>query len=366
MVRAMPTCKTGHGVACISDEGFSLPEVLVALVVTLLLGASAAGFVLVQLAAAQAQPEAADVQQRARAAAATLTMDLASAGAGSDYTSDGGIACCIPALQPRRIGLLGADPSGTASQSTLSVTRLAPQAAPVPLREALVASPLIVDRAAACPPRGMCGMAEGDSAVVFDAEGNHDFVSLGVPGVDSAPFTPRQAGPVSSFSPGAFVGVVETRTYYLDEGARQLRQYDGHLSDVPVIDDVVGLQFEYWGDEGAPGRSPVSEGVATCWLDASGANRFGGATPMGAPLVRIDLASFRDGPWCGSGVNRFDADLLRIRRVVARVRVAAASEWARGLDTRFGRAGRGQSALRLVPDVELVVDVTPRNLNADR
>jgi hypothetical protein len=201
---------------------------------------------------------------------------------------------------------------------------------------------------------------------VFDEAGRHDFLLLGAPAVDSAPVTPRQIGAAHAFLAGANVIGVETSTYYFDAGARQLRHYDGHLSDVPIIDDVVAMRFEYWGSAGAPPKGRAEAGTETCWFDAAGLPRFGRSeTPVGTPDVRLDLAEFRDGPWCGAGDNRFDADLLRIRRLRVVVRLAAGAEMARGTGARFLRAGRATSAHRLVPDVEVIVEVAPRTLNGD-
>jgi hypothetical protein len=68
-------------------------------------------------------------------------------------------------------------------------------------------------------------------------------------------------------------------------------RYDGDQSDLPVIDNVVSLQFDYF-----------AEGAA-----------------------RIDAGSLTDGPWLPDATfaNRFDADLLRVRRVRATLRVRA-------------------------------------------
>jgi hypothetical protein len=79
----------------------------------------------------------------------------------------------------------------------------------------------------------------------------------------------------------------------------------------------------------------------------------------------LPLSMFTDGPWCGSGPTRFDADLLRVRRVRLQVRLQGPTE-LRGQDARFAVPGASQSATRLVPDMDMTVDVAPRNLNAGR
>jgi hypothetical protein len=86
-------------------------------------------------------------------------------------------------------------------------------------------------------------------------------------------------------------------------------------------------------------------------------------------LVAIGAGLLTDGPWCpdGSAPNRFDADLLRIRRVRVTVRAQAASRGLRAGDGRlFARPGTSRGGTLMVPDGSITFDVTPRNLNARR
>jgi len=81
-------------------------------------------------------------------------------------------------------------------------------------------------------------------------------------------------------------------------------------------------------------------------------------------LARLPLSAFTDGPWCpdGASPNRFDADLLRIRLVRVTLRVQAQSASVRGTDMHwFSRPGAAREAARLVPDLEVYVDVAIRN-----
>lgn len=351
------------------DAGFTLVELLVASALALVVAAAVFAFIASHVTMAYAQPDAVDVQQRARAAADVLAGDLATAGASADGGgADHGFACCLPTIQPRRIGLRSPDPAGTARDDVLTIVRMAAGATPATLRDRLMGNVLTLEIGSMCPSVPLCGLSERDAVVVFDEEGRHDFLLVGAVAADSARVTPRQPGAPYELSAGSSVAAVETRTYYFDAGARQLRQYDGNTSDVPVVDDVVAVRFEYWGDAGVPARARRQAGVASCWFAADGAPRFGGAVAAaGSPLVQLPLEALRDGPWCGDGDNRFDADLLRIRRVRAVVRVSAASDVARGAaGALFLRAGRATAAPRLVPDVEVAVDVAPRNLNGDR
>jgi hypothetical protein len=352
-----------------NEAGFTFVELLVTTALALVVFLVTFGFLSLHVQLARTQPDVADVQQRGRVAADILSRAFADAGAWADWGGPGqGLACCVPVLQPRRLGSRLSDPPGAASDDVLTVIRLAPGATPGRLRASTATGVLALEEGEGCVPwRPVCGLHEDDAVIVVDTMGNHDFFLLGAPGADSAPIEPRQVGTPHSFGAGALAGAVETRTYYFDTTARQLRQYDGHLSDVAIVDDVVSVRFEYWGSAGVPERARAEAGTETCWFDDAGQPRFGRALSVpGGRNVSLALDAFRDGPWCGSGDNRFDADLLRVRQVRATVRVAAASEMARGASSDYLIAGRASSALRLVPDVEVTVDITPRMLSGDQ
>jgi prepilin-type N-terminal cleavage/methylation domain-containing protein len=106
------------------------------------------------------------------------------------------------------------------------------------------------------------------------------------------------------------------RTYYLRSDARSgkspLMRAEGGGGDAPVVDGVASLTFEYFGD-------PPTGGPET----AEPCNPADGG-PVLAPIAGAELA---DGPWCDTraGGDPFDADLLRIRKVAVRMRVAGQS-----------------------------------------
>jgi hypothetical protein len=109
-----------------------------------------------------------------------------------------------------------------------------------------------------------------------------------------------------------------TVTYALradQAGALQLARYDGRSTELPVIDQVAGLRFEYFDAAGQP----------------------------------IAIAAFADGPWVPNGVapDRFDADLQAVRRVRVQLRV---------------RPTRSFVGVPLA-DLDVQMDVAPRNLN---
>jgi len=114
-----------------------------------------------------------------------------------------------------------------------------------------------------------------------------------------------------------------SRTYYLKSAAApgtfELMQYDGGLSDLPMLEHVVGLSFDYFG-----------------------------AATAGGPLVRLEPATLIDGPWIEDAAHRmFDADLLRVREVRALLRVESTDPWLR----------------RFVPDEQIVLHIAMRNVS---
>ena len=100
-------------------------------------------------------------------------------------------------------------------------------------------------------------------------------------------------------------------------GVPHLTRYDGNASEMPLVDQVMGLRFEYFDVDGQ----------------------------------LIVMSRFSDGPWVPDAVSadRFDADLRAIRRVRAFVRL---------------RPARVFAAAPLA-DLEVAIDVSPRNLNLE-
>jgi hypothetical protein len=117
--------------------------------------------------------------------------------------------------------------------------------------------------------------------------------------------------------PDPAAGARVTFTYALRAtgGVPQLARYDGLSTDLPLVDHVVALRFEYFDAAGQP----------------------------------MTLDRFMDGPWVphAVAVDRFDADLQAIRRVRVIVQI---------------RANRELLGMP-VADLELAIDVSPRNLH---
>ena len=184
-------------------------------------------------------------------------------------------------------------------------------------------------------------------------------------------------------------------TYHLKqdgEGIWQLMQYDGRLSDQPAVEDVSALRFEYFGDGEPPVAVTTTRGdirvtygpvppqlAVDNSIDSWGAgenctiaNDAGTQIPrlrnLGSGIVRLGDAILTDGPWCPDAGHafRFDADLLRIRRVRVTVRLQAARPFRGLAGSLFATAGTAGDPWRYVPDETVSFDLAPRNINVAR
>jgi hypothetical protein len=139
--------------------------------------------------------------------------------------------------------------------------------------------------------------------------------------VASAVLPYRLAGPAAD-SPGSFYTGVATviipqpegeqvRTYFVDRdtvtGWFRLARAEGAGGGVPVVDQITELAVDYFGTRIDPAAAPADP-CASALDDAQ--------------LVPLAAAELSDGPWCAVAGVSIDADLLRTRQVVVRLRVA--------------------------------------------
>ncbi len=353
-----------------SRAGFSLVEALVATALLVTVSGAVLALVVPGAAGAQARPEAVDMQQRARVAGDELRRDLTMAGAGVGAgPRTGALSRFIAPIVPRRAGLLQADAYDVARADAVTIRYAAATFSQASTSDLLTFSgALRLVPWPNCPMgRPVCGYAVGTDLLVFDPAGTFDAYTVTAVAGDTATLAAHRPDMASTYAAGAVVTPAETHVYWFDRANRQLRRYDGYRTDVPVADNVVGVAFEYYGDPRPPARPKPPAGTANCLYDAAGV-----AVPMatlpadGGSLAPLPLAIFTDGPWCGEGANRFDADLLRVRRVRARILVQAAHASLRATGPSYAVPGTARSAHRALPDLGIVVDVTPRNLNEGR
>jgi hypothetical protein len=356
----------------VRDGGFSLVESLIAMVLMLVVTGAVFGLVNPGTEFSQSQPEAMDMQQRARVASDILSRDLFMAGAGIySGPQTGALTNFFPPIIPRKMGMQGADPY-TAVRSDGLTIQYVPNTysqttirAPMPI----TSEEIKVEDMPNCPKgEALCGFKEGMTVLIFDEESHFDFFTITNVQNDAGHLQHYQQDVSYAYDAGAFVTEAATHTYYLDAATRTLRHYDGYLTDVPVVDNVVGLTFTYYGDPNPPLSPKPPVGKSNCLYDAAG-NLVGGLQTLasqGGSLAELPLSLFADGPWCGNGNNRFDVDLMRIRKVRVTVRVEASADALRASGADFANSGFSGSAVRMLPDFSLRFDVTPRNMNLGR
>jgi type II secretory pathway pseudopilin PulG len=336
-----------------ANDGFSLVESMVATALMLTVVGAALTLMLPAVTGSQVLPESADMQQRVRVASDLLQRDLRMAGAG--YSADaeaGSLARFLAPVLPRRTGRQLPDAYNVVRDDVVAITYGSASYWQTTTSTPLLPGPgsLRVDARPTCPSgRPNCGYSAGLDLLVFDRTGLFDrFTVTTIAGAD-VQLRAHRADSTSAYPAGAFVMPAETHVYWFDPAARQLRHYDGDLSDVPVIDNVVGVSFEYFGDPNPPVHPRPMAGAANCLYDAAG-TRLPKPTLAadGGSLAALPLPLLSDGPWCGEGQNRYDADLLRVRKVRVTLRVQAAHASMRG---------------RALPDLAVTFDISPRNLS---
>jgi Tfp pilus assembly protein PilW len=333
---------------CSGEGGFSTVELLAATLLTVIVVGAALGLMNPQALAARIQPDVVDAEQRLRVGVDVLLRDLYVAGAGMDSgTLAGPLGVHLPAVIPRRIGLRFSDAPGVALADAVTLLHVPSSSSQSALASPLTSSTASLLALAGCSlGQAACGFNIGDGLMLFDDQGHFDlFTVLSTTGADA---TLRHRGQQGAypFPAGTHAAEAELRIYYFDAASRQLRFSDGDNTDQPVIDGISQLSLEYFG-RATPPRAPKPPlGVANCLYDAAGVPEPALATLPAGPdgLAALPLTLLSDGPWCGVGDTRFDADLLRIRRVRVTIAVSAASR---------------SPGIR---DPAVTFDVAPRNL----
>jgi hypothetical protein len=218
-----------------------------------------------------------------------------------------------------------------------------------------------------------------------DGSANGVFYRVGTMGVLSGQANAYARGLAAPFP---------SQTYFLGDGdgdGLQIMRYDGLDTTMPMVDNVVSLSFEYFGDarppqvlppdEEAPlsvlvtyGPSPPPPGTddpgdswpagENCIVGVSSGQQVARLDVLvGAGVVPLSPEVLIDGPWCPDAAHpfRFDADLLRVRLVRMIVRMQATSTF-RETTRLLTSPGDADAGGRLIPDEETRIDIAPRNL----
>jgi len=422
---------TGTGA---SQFGFTLVEVLVA--TTIMVVVTAAIFDLVSQSGGvfQVQPEVSELQQRLRVGVSQLRRDLMDAGAGSysglndttNYQTARSLANYFaPVLPYVQSSDANDDGQGRFFSHRITIISVPTTAAQTSLKSDMTSglAQIQVNQESGCPFKPntqqvadpLCGFHAttadgiGTKAVIYDGTGAFDeFVVTAVDeGGANLDFQHLQQGLLSqAYKVPSRISEVTSHAYFLKADTQQLMHDDGFGNVTPVLDDVVALKFEYYGEPAppafvAPGTPNLSTtyGPAPPGLDAMtsigswplGENcmwairRVGNTATYvprllaigdgGLALAPLAAENLTDGPWCpdAASANRYDADLLRIRRIRVTLRLQTGNAALRGSgslaagpDAMFVTPGTAKSVSKSVPDRAIQFDVSPRNLNLGR
>jgi prepilin-type N-terminal cleavage/methylation domain-containing protein len=395
------------------NAGFTLVEMLIAMVVMLIILGGVFQAFNPSLGSFQTQPEVADMQQRLRVGTDRLYGGLVVAGAGIySGAAVGTLGQFFAPVLPYLVGALHNDPANGVffRDDAITIFHVPTTASQCTIRDKMPqpSSEVKVNAEPGCPANDpLCGFEEGMRVIIFDDTGSFDFFTITQ--VQSSSLHLQHRPPINpddfskAYDVGAVISQVNTDAYYWRRDPAtntfQLMHYDLFANDTPLIDDVVGLRFEYMGDATPPVvRAPVTDPIGP-WTSygpkppALGVDVAGDSWPAGenctfrvdpatgqhvsrlaklgepgtlAPLAAAQLA---DGPWCPdeANLNRYDADLHRVRQIRVSFRVQTGVAVLRGpAGVLFNRAGMGTISARLVPDQAVQFDVTPRNLNLGR
>ena len=413
-MRSTPTPRLRRAGLLQSESGFSLPEMLVAAAIMVTVIGAVFTVMNPTQGTYRTQPEVSDLQQRLRIASDTLSKDIVMAGGGM-YAGGmtGALSNYFAPVMPHKLN----DPS-------LGIYFRAAQGAPdasdaisffyVPTTGAQTtidedmpqpSSELKVNPQPNCPPakaEQLCGFYDGMRAIIFDDTGAWDPMTITQVQPQSLHLQHNKDTLSKKYQKGAVIAMAATRTYYLkvDDATKtyELRLFDGDATDQAIVDNIVKAEFEYYGDPRAPvllpnkslsdpvgpyttyGPKPPALGVDNA-NDTWGAGEncvyqvvSGAHAPRlpdlanGVGQVRLTQAMLTDGPWCpdATAARRYDADLLRLRRVRIKLRVQAPTELRGPAGPLFNRAGTSSAGQHFVPDQEIAFDITPRNMNLGR
>ena len=375
------------------EAGFTLVEALVATTIIVSLTAGVLSVLNPARGVFKTQPEVADMQQRLRTGVDALTRDLLSAGAGAySGAGTGSLAGYFAPIMPFRRGLDSAldDGVGVFKSDAITIVYVPSTAVQTTVRSDMpsASSQVVIDAAPGCPKDArtglvdpLCGFkANTTKAAMFDGTGAFDTLSItsADEAAQSLEFQHSQQSALSKAYLGSAsnhlskIVEISSHVYYLNTATHQLMHYDGFSTVTPVLDNVAGLDFEYYGDPSPPvfmrpgqdqtvtyGPAPPELGITqapfppgeNCTWQMSGGERVTRLASLGSAgggLVRLTAPQLTDGPWCPDdvNVNRYDADLLRVRKVRITLRVTSGND--------------------SVPARSVRVDISPRNLNLGR
>jgi hypothetical protein len=351
-----------------SEAGYSLVELLVSSAVMLTVTGAIFGMMSPSQGATQVQTEVADLQQRMRIGSDVLFKELMMAGAGVyQGPATGSLINFFAPIVPRRMGV---EPLTTFRADAFTLTYIPNSYAQTTISKSMPpqSSELKVTDMPNCPKgEELCGFTVGMTVLIFDSSGHFD--TFDITNVqDSAAHLQHRGQDLSySYEAGTTVTQSVSNTYYHNALTRQLIRSNG-TGESPLVDNLVEMQVSYFGDPNPPRLPKPPLGESNCLYDASGNYlNLPVLTATDGSLALLPAALLTNGPFCGGGDNRYDADLLRVRKVRVSLRMQVGSDMLRGLSTTLWKnPGKANDGGRIVPDYAVTFEVSPRNLNLAR
>ena len=255
-----------------SEAGYTLVELLVS--TAIMITVTGAIFSLMNPAQgnAQTQPEVADMQQRMRVGNDTVFKELVMSGAGP-YQGPvrGALVNFFAPILPRRVGFQNPDAPTTFRDDTITLSYI-PNSYSQTTISASMPTPsaeLKVQDQTNCPADAakLCGFKEGMDVIIFDTSGNFDIFTITQVQDDAAHLQHRGQELSKAYDIGASVTQIVSNTYYLNSQTHQLMRYNGYTEETPIVDNVVDLKFEYFGDPNPPIQPEPPKGEANCLYD---------------------------------------------------------------------------------------------------
>ena len=302
------------------------------------------------------------MQQRVRVAVDTLTRDLTMAGAGAYIGGHVGplihyFAPVMPFRRSQSAAIRQAHSGPTPSPSS----RFRSTAAQTTLAADFCRADLTLQTTAGsgCPVgTNLCGFTPGMTVLVFDDTGNVDAFTIAAVDEPAAQLTVT-AWPADSestiYKRGASVVEARVHMYYLKADAAsqtfQLMHADGSASpDVPVVDHVVSLAFQYDGEPRPPivtaagdtsyGPAPPESAVRPTSYPSGENCAFRIDEASGLPVARLAAVDGR------SGAHAVDGREAERRSLVSRRGKREALGCRPSADSRVGITIRVEAALR--------------------
>jgi prepilin-type N-terminal cleavage/methylation domain-containing protein len=376
-----------------SARGFTLVELLVAVVVLLLVAGAAYSLVGPARAAFDLQPGAIDMRQRGRAGLAAVSRAVLEAGGDVGMGEPSrALASLMPVLWP--LGSLdGLDEDGDLHALLTIAAVIAGGQARLAQDQSGPAGFLQLEIDEGRPAAEVvCGFAAGALVAIVDLRGRFDLFEIGSVSAAAGRIMPMMPLARAYRASARLIEVDATRAGLRTEpdGSRTLVRTTWAGAVEPIVDGVVSMQLRVLALAAPPeideAAVPAPAGLASYGPPPPGADDVDpdgvwpdgehcavtrdtmGARSRFAPwagatdLVELRLADLLDGPWCPHpfAADAYDADLFRVREVQLVLRIEAPFARLRGpAGPLFARAGHADPT-RWLPDRELVVSLGRR------